>query len=179
MELVGTLFAGMIGSAATVGPGIAGAATVLAPATSGLSMLSGLATAASVVGSIGSGLAGMAAGKAEAKEHEFASRDEYIAGKETSAALKQELAKTLGDQAVGFAAGGVDLGSVSVQAAKRQAIDDAEKELSIASNDALSRSLARRRAARNARSKGSWSLFRGALQGVSTGANAAMSWAEI
>jgi hypothetical protein len=183
MELIGGLFAMMAGGGAAASAG-GGIITSLGGAAAagggfGLSALSGLATTVSVIGSIGSGLAGMAAGKAEAAEHQFAARDEYIAGRETSAALKAELAKTIADQSTAFAAGGVDLGSVSVGEARKRAVRDAEKELAISSNEALSRSLARRRAARAARSRGTMSLFSGIVRGVSTGLGGAMDLAEI
>lgn len=171
MELVGGLFASVFGggaaaAATTVVPGIAGAATVVPAASAGLSGLQGFSTLFGVVSSIGSGFAAAGAAEAEAKQHEFASRDEFIAGRETTAALKQELVRTLGNQAVAFAAGGVDLGSVSVGTAKRQAIDDAERELSVASNQALSRSMQRRRAAANARARGRSAIFQSVVDGL-------------
>jgi len=163
MELVGGLFLSLLGggsTAATVAvPGIAGASTLVPAAAGGLGSLSGIASTIGVLSTIGTGVAGLAAGQAEAAQQQFASRDEYISGKETTAALKNELAKTIADQSVAFAAGGVDLGSVSVQEAKRQATADAEREIGIASNDALARSMARQRAARNARRRGMMNLF--------------------
>lgn len=169
MELIGGLFASLIGggaAATAVVPGIAGAATIVPAASAGLTGLQGLSTLFGVVSSIGSGIAAAGAAEAEAKQHEFAAKDEFIAGRETSAALKQELAKTIGNQAVAFAAGGVDLGSVSVGTAKRQAIDDAERELGIASSQALSRSLQRRRAAANARARGRSAIFQSVVGGL-------------
>lgn len=166
MELVGGLFA-FLGGGGAAGAGAAAAG-------GGLSSLSGLATAFSVVSTIGTGVAGLAAGNAAAKEHEFASRDEFISGRETTAALKLELARTIADQSVAFAAGGVNLGSVSVGQAKKQAIADAERELDVASNEALARSLAHKRAARNARAKGRFGLFSSVLKAGGIMANAAL-----
>lgn len=155
MELVGGLLSTLIGGgAATIAGG-----SLTVPTITGLGALQGLGTVFSAVATIGSGVAANSAAQAEAKQHEFAAKDEFIAGRETSAALKAELAQTIGNNAVAFAAGGADLGSVSVDRAKRQATEDAEKELSISSNEALSRSMGRRRAAANARARGRSSLF--------------------
>lgn len=162
MELVGSVFLSLVGGGATAAtvavPGIAGAAT-LVPAATGLGSLAGLASTVSILSTIGSGVAGLAAANSEAEQQKFAARDEYISGRETSAALKEELAKTIGDQAVAFAAGGVDLGSISVQQAKKEAVKDAEREIGMAQDNALARSLARERAARNAKRRGMMGLF--------------------
>jgi hypothetical protein len=176
MELVGGLLAFLgSGGGAAAGAGAAAAGA----AGGGLASLSGLATTFSVVGALGSGLATLGAANAQAKEHEFASRDEFITGKETSAALKLELARTLADQSVAFAAGGVNLGSVSVGTAKKQAIHDAEKEIDVASNEALARSLAQKRAARQARASGKWGLFTSVLKAGGIAANAGMDMQGI
>lgn len=166
-EMIGGLFMSMLGGGAAA----AGTAAATATASSGLTLLQGLATTVGIISQIGGGIAQANELKAQAAQQQFESRNEYIAGKETSAALKMELAKTIGNQAVTFAAGGVDLGSVSVQAAKKQAVTDAEKELSIGSSESLSRSLARRRAAANLRSKASGAIMQGALGAVETGIN--------
>ena len=179
MELIGATFATIFGSAATVAaPGIAGAATLM-PAASGLSALSAFTTGFSVLSTIGSGIVGMGAANAQAKEEMFQSREEFIQGRETSTALKEELARTVSDQAVAFAAGGVNLGSVSVQEAKRQAIDTAEKEISMSDNQALARSLARQRAARAAKAKGAWGLFESVSQGLGQYSRYRLRQAEI
>lgn len=149
MEMIGALFTTVVGGTATTAGGAA---------ATGLTLLQGLGTVFGAVATIGAGQAAKAQAYAEAEEQDFAARDEYISGLETQAALKKELASTIGKQAVAFAAGGVDLGSVSVQTAKDQAIKDAEAELGMASNDALARSLARRRAAANARASGDAAL---------------------
>jgi len=156
MEFLGALFAG--GAAAGASTATAGAATAAAGAGTGLASLSGIGSVFSAVASIGSGIAGMASASAEAKQHEFAARDEFIAGRETSAALKKELADTIANNAVAFAGGGVDLGSVSVETAKAQARKDAEAELSLNDASAATRMMARRRAARNSRARGAWGM---------------------
>lgn len=155
MEFIGSIGAmiGIGGSGAAAGGAAAGATA------SGLTALQWVSGAVSAIASIGAGAARAGEMKAQAAEQDFAARDEYIRGRETSAALKLELARTVSDQAVAFAAGGVDLGSVSVQQAKLQATRDAERELSVTANEALTRSLQRRRMARNLRASASSTLF--------------------
>jgi hypothetical protein len=153
MELIGALSAAIFGGGTAAAAGTTAAAGATAGSTA-LTVLQGAGTVFSALATIGSGAMANAAGQAEQMQQNFEAKEEYIQGKETSAALKQELAATVSNQAVAFAAGGVDLGSVSVQAAKRQAVDDAEDQLGIASNQALSRSLARRRAGRVAAARG-------------------------
>lgn len=142
-----TLFAS--GSAAT-----ATAATAATAGSTALTVLQGAGTVFSALATIGGGAAAQAQGDSEALQQKFAAKDEFIQGKETSAALKAELAKTIGNQAVAFAGGGVNLGSVSVGTAKAQATKDAENELSINANQTLSRSMQRQRAARMAAAQG-------------------------
>lgn len=142
-----TLFAGGGAAAGTVGGGLAASSGVL-------STLQGIGGAFSALATIGSGAAAMAAGETEKRNQEFEAKDEFIRGRETSAALKDELARTVANQAVSFAAGGVDLGSVSVQQAKEQATKTAERELSSNSSQSLTRALQRRRIGRMAAMRG-------------------------
>lgn len=148
MQLIGALFT-------TLGGGAVGGTV----GSSALTLMQGVGTVFGALTTIGSGIAANAEAKAAAKQEEFESRNEYIDGKETTAALKQELARTVANQAVAFAAGGVDLGSVSVGEAKKQAVKDTESELSIASSEALTRSMQRRRNGRNIRARGQAALF--------------------
>ncbi|MER8380712.1 hypothetical protein [Mesorhizobium sp. M1399] len=150
MMVIGPLMTAL-GIGGTGATAAAGAATV---GSTALTLMQGAGTVFSALTAIGSGAAAQAQGESEALQQKFAAKDEFIQGRETSAALKAELAKTLGNQAVAFAGGGVDLGSVSVGVAKRQATKDAETELSINANEMLSRSLARQRAARMAAMRG-------------------------
>lgn len=174
MQLIAPIFAGIGGAGAGVGAaaGAAGTAGAASSVLGGLQMASGVIGA---IGSIGAGFAAKREADAQAAEAEFAGREEFIQSKETSSALKMELARTVANQAVGFAAGGVDLGSVSVEQAKRQAITDAENELGLSGNEAIGRSLARRRQARGYRERGRNAVFQGfvgATQGLAnTGAD--------
>lgn len=152
MQFIGSLFTTLIGGGAA-GAGAAG--TAVAGASSGVvGLLQGAGTVFSALTTIGSGAAAAAAGETEKNQQEFEAKNEFIAGRETSAALKAELARTVANQAVAFAAGGVDLGSVSVGQAKRQATEDAEKELSSNANQTLTRFMQRRRMARIAQQRG-------------------------
>lgn len=155
--LMSTLFGG--GGAAAATGAAAGAASV---GSGALTLLQGAGTVFSALTTIGSGAAAAVQGESEKLQQDFAAKDEFIQGRETSAALKSELAKTIGNQAVAFAAGGVDLGSVSVGTAKAQATKDAESELSINSNTALIREMQRRRAGRMAQMQGN-AAFTGSL----------------
>lgn len=160
MMMLGSLFTTMFGGGGAAAGAAAGAATA---GSSALTFLQGAGTVFSALSTIGAGAAASAQGESEALQQKFAAKDEFIQGRETSAALKAELAKTISNQAVAFAGGGVDLGSVSVDVAKKQATKDAESELSINANESLSRSLQRQRAARMAsmqgRAAGIGSLF--------------------
>lgn len=152
MMVLGGLFSTLFG-----GGGSAAAAGAGAAATAGsgaLTLLQGAGSVFSALTTIGSGAAAAAQGESEKMQQDFAAKDEFIQGRETSAALKAELAKTISNQAVAFAAGGVNLGSVSVDAAKAQATKDAEGELSINANTSLIRELQRKRAGRMAAMQG-------------------------
>lgn len=152
MQLAGLLFTKLIG-------GIASTAGAAGATATGLSSLQGITTLFGAVATIGSGVAAYQAGKAEEKQQLFESRNEFIEGRETSAALKEELARTVSNQAVAFASGGASLDSISVQAARKQATADAETELETNTIGSATRMLQRRRAARDARARGSAALF--------------------
>lgn len=173
MEAIGALFTTVIGGAKAAAGAITGLAGAGGGAAAGgsslLTALQGAGTVFSALSSYGAGRAQRAEMEAQAEQQQFEARQEYITGKETSAALKAELASTVANQAVAFAAGGVDLSSVSVGAARRQAVQDAEAELSVSSNQTLSRSLARQRAARNYRLRGRNAQSAGLTQAIGTG----------
>lgn len=161
MQMIGALFTTLVGgggtSVATAGTWAAanaGGAIAGGIGSSALTLLQGAGTVFGALSTLGSGAAANAAGQAEAIEQKFESRNEFIQGRETSAALKAELARTVSNQAVAFAAGGVNLGSVSVEQAREQATEDAEKELSSNSNSTLTRYMQRLRASRVAAARG-------------------------
>lgn len=152
MMMLGSLFSGLFGGGGAAAA--TGAAAGAATGSGALTLLQGAGSVFSAIATIGSGAAAAAQGESEKLQQDFAAKDEFIQGRETSAALKAELAKTISNQAVAFAAGGVNLGSVSVGTAKAQATKDAESELSINSNTALTRELQRKRAGRMAAMQG-------------------------
>ncbi|MGE0212291.1 MAG: hypothetical protein AB7S41_11400 [Parvibaculaceae bacterium] len=158
MEMVIGLFATLGttagGTAAAAGAAGAAAAGTAAAGSTALTILQGVGTAFSALSLIGAGRSERARYEGEAAEARLKGREEYIAGVEESAKLKRELAYTLSEQKVQFAAAGVDLGSVSVSTARSQAIADAERELGYAQNDALRANLARQRQARNLKALG-------------------------
>lgn len=173
MEIVGTLFATMMaggtaaaGTAAAAGGTAAAAgaaATAAATSSTLLTVLQGVGTAFTALATMGAASASASEMKAAAQEEEFRSRDEFIRGEQETARLSKELALTLGRQKVAFAAGGVDLGSQAVGVARENAIDDAERELSFARNDAWRAGLARRRTAVNLRRRANSTMTAGYL----------------
>jgi len=168
MQMIGALLAPLFGggtAAATAGTWAAanaGGAIASGVGSGALTLLQGAGSVFGALTTIGSGAAAAVEGQNEKAQQDFAAKDEFIKGRETSAALKAELAKTISNQAVAFAAGGVNLGSVSVGEARKQATHDAEDQLSIAGNQALLRELQRRRAGRMAAMQGN-AAFTGSL----------------
>lgn len=182
MQLVTPLFSSIFaGGAATTAPlslsAAAGGTLAAGTATSwlggvaGSSVLTavqGAGTAFSALASIGAGIAKSQDLRAEAHMEQLRARDEFIAGEEQAAKLKTELAATIAKQAVAFAAGGVDLGAYSVDRAKAQAIDDAERELATSRGNSLTAGLVRRSEARSRLAQAGWAAtggFIGALGG--------------
>jgi hypothetical protein len=120
MELVGTLFATI---AAT-----AGAAT----ATLGSTLLTGaqvLGTAFTALSTIGAGVAAKNESKSQAMYEDFQAKDTRIKADLDASEISKTLALTLQRNQVAAAAGGVDLGSQSVQRAQAQVTQDAERSL--------------------------------------------------
>lgn len=87
--------------------------------------------------------------RAEAAGEQLDASREFTAGQETAAALKRELAAVIGGQTAAFARAGVMIGSPSARAAADRATAASEREVSIATSDALSRQIQRQRRAAN------------------------------
>lgn len=156
MELATALFGSLFGGGAAAGAA-AGAAGATGAAVGGSMLFKALAIGGGVLGAIaqiGAGQAERDQAYAQAKQEDFESRNEYIEGREAAAQLKRRLLETVSGQATAFARGGVSLSSVSVQTAKAQATEDAERELSVNSSTALAREIQRRRRATNLRLQG-------------------------
>lgn len=129
-------------------------------------------TALQVGGTVLSALTGLAAAgvkkretKSQAAEARFAARDEYIKGREVQADLYRELASTVANQQVAFAAGGVALDSVSVDRARSMAAQDAENALGTAVRNAELGRLSRMRQASNL-TRAAKNIGRGAVFGA-------------
>lgn len=198
MQLATTLFGALFGgggAAATATAATTTAATTTA-AVGSSGLLKALAIGGSVVSAIssfGAASAAAEAGRAErdqlnsqADQEHFESRNEFIEGREAAASLKRRLLQTISGQATAFARGGVALNSVSVQTAKKQATEDAERELSVNANSSLAREIQRRRRASNLRQQGINAERAGnarasqyALDGVSGLFSSGMKLAEI
>ena len=146
--LISTLFYTLFASGA---PATAGDTAAGNTASTGFAVLQGVGTVFGALATIGEARARSNELKAAAAEQDFRSRDEFILGQEKQADLKRQLALTVQRQSVAFASGGVSLASSSVEQARQDAIDDAERELGKASDDALRATFARKRQARNLR----------------------------
>lgn len=181
MQLAAGLFAALFGGGgAAAGAGAAAAGAGAAAATSGsLLSLGSIGTVFSAVAGIGSGLAALGQAEANSQQQQFEATNEYIQGKQASANLRLQLANTISDQAVAFAAGGADLGSVSVQQAKRQATTDAERQLSLNADTSLTRALQRRRMAAMTLSQGAAQMFSSTANAFSTLAGSRLQTAQI
>lgn len=179
MQFAAALFTKVFAGAGAAAGAATTAGTVATAGSGILGTLGKVAGVFSAVSSIGAGAAANSQAKVEARQQEFESRNEFIDGRETSAALKAELYQTIANQQVAFAAGGAGLGSVSVEAARRQATADAENELSINSSTSLTRSMQRRRQAANTRARGRSALTQGFLGAASTGVNTYIDAARI
>ncbi|MBS1180443.1 MAG: hypothetical protein H6Q99_323 [Proteobacteria bacterium] len=170
MEALMGLFAAGGAGATAVGTG-----AVAAGGVSGLTLLQGGMAAVSAIGSIGAGIAANKEAKAMAAQQEFQARDEQIDTITEQTKIKKAYADSLSKQAVQFAAGGVDLGSGSVDAARRQLSEDAENEIQNAGSSGIRRSLSRRVQANIYRQKGKSALMSGFFDALGTGLNFGIS----
>lgn len=180
MEALMGLFATGGAGAAVAGTAAAGtaAAGTAAAGISGLTLLQGGMAAVSAIGSIGAGIAANNEAKAMAKQTEFQARDEQINTITDQTKIKKAYADALSKQAVQFAAGGVDLGSVSVDSARQQLSDDAENEIQLSGSSGLRRSLSQRVQANIYRQKGKAALASGFLSGIGSGLKAGIDMAS-
>lgn len=129
MELVTGMFATMAAAGGT-GAAVAGTAVAAGSTTSTLLTTAQLlGTAFTAMSAIGGGRAANAAAKTEAAYEAFQSKDEQIKADLDASEIKKKLALSLQRNRVAAAAGGVDLGSISVQQAQKQVAKDAETEL--------------------------------------------------
>lgn len=177
MEALMGLFATGGAGAAAAGTAAAGTAAA-ASGISALSLLQGGMAAVSAIGSIGAGIAANNEAKAMAKQAEFQARDEQINTITDQTKIKKAYADALSKQAVQFAAGGVDLGSVSVDSARQQLSDDAENEIQLSGSSGLRRSLSQRVQANIYRQKGKAALASGFISAIGSGLKAGIDMAS-
>lgn len=151
--------AGSLGTAAsaiTAGASIAGGATALVPgvlaAGAGLSstvltILSGLATAASVVGTMQSAQSDSTAAFSNAIQSDLEAGQSQVGSEQQATQLKRELAKVLGENDVAIAASGIDLGGGISDTTRAKAKQDTATQLSVNyQDDEMRRALLKARA---------------------------------
>lgn len=147
----------ILGATATTGTAAAGTAAVGATAAaagtaavgagsifSTASILSGVATAFSAASAIGAGIAAGRQKRAEAEALELEADNERLVGATEGARLRRSLSQTIQQQAIAFAASGVDV-TGSPQIAARQALEQGERAISTARTNSDLRLLSLRR----------------------------------
>lgn len=156
---------------------VGSAATASSAATAGLIGFGGSLTVGGVLSglfTVGSSLAtlyGMkqqsdAAGY-DAKVAKFQARQEKLAGRVEANAIKKSMIETLASQRARWGAAGVDVSSGTAQVAQGEAKSEADLQYGMARSDAETRAMARRIAARNARSRVASGMFEGGLEAAS------------
>lgn len=132
---LGKVFAGLGLGGSVVGPGIAGANTVLSTGAATAGGLQGLTTAISALATIGGGLAGAAESRDLADQADLQDGQEQVQSAQRQAQMKRSLLEVLGNNDVTFAAAGIDLSSGIAQSARTEANKRAVQELSIDRQD--------------------------------------------
>lgn len=132
---LGKVFAGLGLGGSVVGPGIAGANTILSGGTAAAGGLQGLTTAISALATIGSGLSGAAESRQLADQAELQDGQEQVQAAQRQAQMKRSLLEVLGNNDVTFAAAGIDISSGIAQSARADASKRASQELSIDRQD--------------------------------------------
>lgn len=168
-SILGSLFAG--GSAAggaAAGSALAGTAGA---GSTALSIVQGVATAASIIGTLSAGQQQSESYALQAGQSELEAMRERTAGLRRTTELKRELLRVLGDNDVSFAAAGIDITTGIAADARAAAEKRAATEISIDRADTDARIAARKAQAAGYRRLGK-SARRGALlKAVGTGAD--------
>lgn len=132
-----------------VGTAAAGA-TATAAATSAstvLTILSGVATAAAVLGHLQEANVNATQSISNAVQSELEAGQSQVASEQRSTVMKRELAKVLGENDVAIAAAGIDLGGGIADTSRAAAKKQTSRELSIErSDDEMRRALLKARA---------------------------------
>jgi hypothetical protein len=130
--LLGGLGGGAGAGAAATGAAAAGAGAAAAGGgISAMSILSGAASIAGILGTIGAGNAQARSYKDQAFHAELEGENETAQAVQRQTGFKRELMRVLGENAVGYAAAGIDLGAGVSQDAAGAAKQRASEELSI------------------------------------------------
>lgn len=135
-------------TAATTAAGTAVGGTHALLGAGALNALSGISTALSVLGTIGSGAAAAREANQMADQATLEAGQEQLAGEQRKTKMSRELARVLGNNDVTFAAAGIDLTQGIASDAATRAKQQAASEISIDQQDTdFRRSLYRMRAA--------------------------------
>ena len=171
MEFVGAILTGLAGSAAPAATGAVAAgstvATILSGGATALSILYGLSSANEQAVSLESAAADA--------ETEIASED--IQGLQRRTSLKVALLESLGDMDTAYAASGIDVSFGTPAAARKAAVADADRALSIDNATTMQRGSRLTERARQyrlqARSRRGAGLMSGIVKGLDFAASAA------
>jgi hypothetical protein len=128
MELVyavGSVFGIGAGAAAPVAAGVAGGSSLLK------TIVQGGLTAFSAAASIAGGVAGKSEARIEQLNAAAGASREKVAGEDEAIRINRALVEVMGDQAVAYAAAGIDLSSRTPMQAKQTARQRANEDLSI------------------------------------------------
>jgi hypothetical protein len=107
-----------------------------ANASTAFGVLSGVASGFSALAAYGKGVAGQSAADAQAQQLTEAATTEGVVHATDAMKARQALLETVGKQAVGYAASGIDLSAGTVKVAQQQASDKSDADLS--ASDTLS-----------------------------------------
>jgi hypothetical protein len=140
-----------------------GLASFLPSAGTALSILSGVATGASALAAIGKGVADRASKEAQATTFEERAISEGLLQASDADKARRALLDTVGKQAVGYAASGIDLSAGTVKIAQEQASEKAEQDLAVADTASKLRQASYRRQAAALRAEGSLAYTAGEI----------------
>jgi len=129
-------------------------------------ILSGVMSGAAALSSYGRGVAEQNSRFAQADMYEERATTEGLIAASDATKARRALLDTLGKQAVGYAASGVDLSAGTVKIAQQQAADKAESDLSVADTASKLRQASYRRQAAALRSEGTLAYTSGVLGAV-------------
>ena len=124
-------------TAATAATAATTAATTAAATTSSsvLNILSGISTAASILGTIGSGIEGARQANTAAMEATLDEGQQQLQSAQRQADIKRALLKTIGENQVSFAAAGIDVSGGAAASVRQDANKQASRDLSIERRD--------------------------------------------